>query len=615
MSGITQAPFSPLTPDRSPAFSGKRRRRLWLVAVVAAVYVTLNAPKPPHIDDGAYAYFARRFAASPLDPYGFTLLWYDYPEPANEILAPPVLPASWGAALALVGDRPWLCKLLLAPWALLFAWALDGLFRRFAPGMETPLLVLTIFSPAFLPSLNLMLDVPALALALAGVHLFLIACDRNSFGWTAGAGLVAGLGMQTKYTAFLAPAVMLPAAVLRRRWRLWPPAALAAVQVFIAWEFLVALLYGESHFLCSLRGRASGPLLEMLRDKAEFLLAQLAEYLGGLLPAVGLLGLAAMEASGRRLVAAALAILGGFAALAFLGPGDHPDQFLAADAVCSLFALGTTVVLAGVVVRLLRQDETKPPHPQPLSPETGARGERQPPHLQTLSPKKEREELSSPARPGRSETLFLLLWLGLEVLGYFALSPFPAVRRVLGIVVVLTLLAGRLAARTCATPSRRRAVWAIAAGGALLGLAFQGLDWREAQARQAGAEAAAAWVRDHGGGRVWYIGHWGFQDAAERCGMLPVVMHYTPGDGDLNWPEPSHLRPGDWLVVPRPSRVHSQGVQLSAAPLEEAVTLAFTDPVPLRTVACFYAGRVPLERHTEPRLEVVIYRVTEAFNP
>ena len=37
-------------------------------------------------------------------------------------------------------------------------------------------------------------------------------------------------------------------------------------------------------------------------------------------------------------------------------------------------------------------------------------------------------------RPGRDDaraTSFLLLWLGLEVAGYFALTPFPAVRRVL----------------------------------------------------------------------------------------------------------------------------------------------------------------------------------------
>ena len=102
------------------------------------------------------------------------------------------------------------------------------MLRRFAPGVELPLTVMTVLSPAILPSINLMLDVPALALSLASVYLFLGACDRDSFGRAALAGFVAGLAMQTKYTGAVAPAVMLLAAATTGRWRLWPAAAVAA---------------------------------------------------------------------------------------------------------------------------------------------------------------------------------------------------------------------------------------------------------------------------------------------------------------------------------------------------------------------------------------------------
>src|SRR6202035_2434881 len=125
-------------------------------------------------------------------------------------------------------------------WCLLLTWALYALLRRFAHGMELPLTAMTMLSPAILPGINLMLDVPTLGLSLASVHLFLRACDRTSIGQAVLAGFVAGLAMETKYTGALAPAVMLLAAATTGRWRLWPAAAVAAAQVFAAWEFLIA---------------------------------------------------------------------------------------------------------------------------------------------------------------------------------------------------------------------------------------------------------------------------------------------------------------------------------------------------------------------------------------
>ena len=50
----------------------------------------------------------------------------------------------------------------------------------FSPNQELalPLTALVVLSPAFLPGLNLMLDVPAQALALASLALFVAAADR-----------------------------------------------------------------------------------------------------------------------------------------------------------------------------------------------------------------------------------------------------------------------------------------------------------------------------------------------------------------------------------------------------------------------------------------------------
>ena len=177
--------------------------------VLTLVFGGLNAVKPLHIDDAAYFYDARQIAAHPLDPYGTWIIWWQNPQPANEILAPPVVPYTWALGLRLFGDRPAACKLLLLPWAFLLIYACFSLARRFASGMEWPLTILTIFSPALWPAFNFMLDLPALGLALLGIELFLRACDGTSFFKAACAGLIVGIGFETKYTACVAVAAIL----------------------------------------------------------------------------------------------------------------------------------------------------------------------------------------------------------------------------------------------------------------------------------------------------------------------------------------------------------------------------------------------------------------------
>src|SRR5262249_26746418 len=225
-------------------------RRMLLVAALAALYTLLNAVNPLHIDDPAYYYSAAQLAEKPLAPYGFDIHWYDAPQPANTVLAPPLLPYWWSLALRLFGVNLFLWKMWLFPFAWLFVWSLDALFHRFARGLEAPLTLMTVLSPTFLPSLNLMLDVPALALSLTALVVFFRAVDRSSLAQAAAAGLIAGLAMQTKYTAFLTPAVIFLYVVLRgdlREFALWALAAGIAAALFVAWEAYVAYHYNVSH--------------------------------------------------------------------------------------------------------------------------------------------------------------------------------------------------------------------------------------------------------------------------------------------------------------------------------------------------------------------------------
>jgi hypothetical protein len=556
---------------------------------LALLYTLVNAFKPLTIDDTAYHAYAVQMSRRPLDPYGFSMYWWSYPEIANEVLVPPVLSYWWSPAIRLFGDNPFLWKLWLLPFAVLFAYALYALCRRFARGLELPLVALTLFSPAFLPSFNLMLDVPALALSLTALALFCRACDRDSFVLAALAGLVAGVGMETKYTAFLAPAAMLLYAICLGRLRLWPAAAVVAAQVFLSWEFLMSLLYGESHFLLHTRygGGGKGTLLALLTN------------LGSVGWAGALLGLAALGVRWRGLIVAGVAGLLAYAAVAcfggelqlnetLFGPFDPSPLMIPFEHVLfgTLGAVG--LLIGGVAVWRL------------LSRLPVALG----------------RTLSVP-RPYRV-VAFLLLWLVLEVVGYMVLTPFPAVRRVLGVVVVSTLLVGRLAALTCRSAAARRTIYGIAAYSAVLGLLVYAADYAEARGEQAAVEEAVRSIHARGGGgTIWYVGHWGFQYYAEREGMRAIAAADPPENSPIPIPPRSAFKKDDWLVLPQyrwqgdrfAGGVHKQSFAPDEARTKPAFQVVVHDHVPWQTIINFYSGLVVKPRlRVTPARRLVLFR-------
>src|ERR1051326_1126515 len=122
--------------DYLPLLTVDAWRRWLAVFSLALLYTLLNCAKPLHIDDPAHYYYAEQISRHPLDPYGFSLCWYQVPEPANHILTPLVADYWWAFALRLFGERPWLWKLWLLPFSLLFVGSLYVLFRRLALGLE-----------------------------------------------------------------------------------------------------------------------------------------------------------------------------------------------------------------------------------------------------------------------------------------------------------------------------------------------------------------------------------------------------------------------------------------------------------------------------------------------
>jgi hypothetical protein len=545
-----------------------------LVIFCAAVLTGLNAIKPLHVDDTTYYFDAAQIAAHPFDPYGHVLLYFSDPLPALHVLAPPLLLYWWAGAIRLFGESPLPWKICLFPFTLLFVSGLFGLLRRFAAGVRMPLLIALVLSPVFLPSLNMMIDIPALALSLASLWLFFRACDNESPVFAVLAGLIAGLAMQTKYTAFLSLPVLFAYSLFQRKLRLGFAAALAAGLIFTSWETVLLLRYGESHFLYRLSqsGNVGEPKI--------LLLGSLFPLLGGAVPTLALLALTVLSAPRWLLLAAAVLMVLPFQLLVCpesLSCGGRLYEL--ADA---LFACNGAAALLSTGWAAWRLVATSGPLVRPMDDHQ---------------------------RGG----CFLVHWLALEIVGYLAISPFPAVRRIMGTAIAATLVIGWLAGRSQLEAWRKNLLHGLVVVTALLGLGFFAVDYLEARSEQQAAYDAAQFIGQlHSQARIWYAGYWGFQYYAEKCGMKQIVPARNGAEEMPALLAPSRCRRGDWLVIPDDS-IPQQELDLNRPELEPQGQLAFDDAIPLSTLMNYYAGAAPLRHRRGPRIVLRLFRVKDDF--
>jgi hypothetical protein len=519
------------------------------------------------MDDTYYHEYATQIASQPLDPYGFDLTWGTYSRPARHALAPPVFLYWFAAGLRLFGNNPILWKIWLTGFHAIFVGALYGVFRRFAAPLQLALTWLTVLSAGFLPGLNMMLDIPALGLGILALVLFVRAVDCDSSARAVLAGLVAGLAVETKYTALVMPAVMSVYAVLNRKPRLAFFSTTAAAAVFCAWEAFVIWRYGESNFWFNVRDQNGSPIGKWLH-----LALPLATLAGGVAPAVALLGLAALKLPPRLLLAAIGLVVAGYLAIAVV-----PDAYTVfwRNAATGKPRLTLNNVVFGALGAMLFA-ATLALVRKLLSWDHGT---------------------GSARAAERRVDWFLISWLILEVGGYFVLSPFPAVRRIIGILVPLTVLCGRLAARALLETRAIMAVRWAALASACLGLMVFAIDLREAFAEQRAAEVVAQRLRaETFQGTAWCLGSWGFQFYAQRAGLSSAA------------PDRSRLRAGDILIVPDPPLCIDELV-LASDRFEAIDHILVTDCLPVRTVSCYYGGRTPVEHHEGPRIALTVYRV------
>jgi hypothetical protein len=530
-------------------------RRLTGPLGLAVVITLVNAIKPVLIDDTAYLVFARHLAAHPLEPYDFTLHWYTYPDRAFDVLLPPVLPYWLALGIGLFGEQVVLLKLWLFPVLWCLTASLNTLLRRFACGAEEFALPLIALSPAVLPTVNFMLDIPAAALALAAVAVF----TKRGATWRGAmaAGLLAGFAMQTKYTAMLAPAAILWYGLTHRSLGRAILACAVSTAVFAGWEALLFRQYGESHFLHH--------LAEQRAESSNWLLEKSA-LIPGLFGHTGLLGFGIALAAARAI--------------------GLPNRFLTATA--AVWGIGVAIVCMLPDESFRARNVWRPAGVAVMLATIAAAG--------VLLQKHGRLRFSR-------DSWFVAGWIILELAGYFVLTPFPAARRVIGICLVLGILAARVIRLV---PSRTPPIWLLSFS-LLSGACTAVIDSYDARFERSHADLAAATTA--GNGTTWFAGHWGFQYYCERAGFRMIIPGHSelqPGDMlvlPLHPDDDEFHRPHIGLVPIRPP---ADAVQLISE-------LSFGDPWLAQTIPNFYGGNDPIIGRTHSRMVVGLYRVVDTW--
>ncbi len=543
----------------------------WKQAALAGLLLALlNLAKPLVVDDGIFIQVAWNILSHPLDPVGFETVFRGIREPASWFPAPPVVPYWLAGSMALGGDSEVWLKLAFMPWAFFFAAGAWLLSRRFLSRTSTPFLWTVCLSPVVVPAINLMTDIPAIALGLIALALWFKAVLQTWDGftiapvpdrkWACWAGVLLGLACLTKLSAVsLVPAILLMAlAIGPQAFAAAAVTAVIAIAFPIAWE----LFYWFHNGISPVAFQIAHP--PHPKSWPGVALGNLA-HLG----VAGLgLGLVLLWALTRSAVATWLAVLffAGFTAL------------LAYVEVSFAYTLAATLFTLGLILwAALKQWRTQPPSDAP-----------------------------SPLKFNLSIESLLLLWLALEFSCAWVISPFPAARRVILLVIILALLAWRLAERRLqADPlptGQRHALTAAGIAAAALGLLFFTVDYTYAFDVRAAITQARVQnpATDSNPQNIWFVGNWSGAYYSRQAAFLDTL------------PNESVMEPGQKLVIAEDG-LFIPNYKLPAS----AVSLINRIPSPpgpgYSLLHGYYAGNYPLHHRTTPHITLAVYDIVKPF--
>lgn len=221
---------------------------IWLLATA------FNITKAVHIDDYSYIEWATKYLTiDPFHPLSAKISVYPNSSlTMQDSFHPPLIPYLYALVISIFGDSLLLLHIVLSLFTLTSVIFFFLLAKIVVKKNALVLTSLFILSPVFLPSQNLMLDIPSVSLSLIFFYLLFSAGNEEFdqkfyvFG-----GLIAGIACLVKYSNLILIFFMAIDIVLHKRWQLIHT-LFTPIFILIIWSVFNYLDYGGIHLLGSI---------------------------------------------------------------------------------------------------------------------------------------------------------------------------------------------------------------------------------------------------------------------------------------------------------------------------------------------------------------------------
>jgi 4-amino-4-deoxy-L-arabinose transferase-like glycosyltransferase len=567
MSDVSKNPSSGLQNTDSARLS----RQDWLLIVLLwVVALGMNMARPLTVDDPCFLAAARQLAADPANPYGYEFTVLEWPESGLYVPCPPVVPVVNAVCIVLFGVNEQALKAWMTPFAFLLIWSMVKLARPWAGRWLYPGVLVVLTGPVVLPALRLMIDIPAASMTMAALALFRDYLQGVGGRWTLAASiLVSALAPLTKYTGFsLFPAIVLMAWLYGR-----PVLGLASVGIaslaFIGWEIWAYLTFGVTHMAYQADA--------ITTDKDMYWMLQgLVGLSANGMPV--LLGAAAYALGLRPIVWVGLTIAG-MTSTGLLLVTQVPEW------VYKIQSLFLWLGIGWMACRLLGWVQISDGH-QADTDNADADDT-----AESQASSNSRGVMENPLTIDR----FVVGLLMIELLVMFVISPFPAYRRLIGVMLAAGLVVSRYGSKTRPAPSWPAATFLV--GCSLLSslLCYYAERGFAIGIVQAMTQAKAYVASQPKPAQLYAAGRWSVPFYAEQMSIPEAILDKTA------------LKPGDMVLVAT-GGMYMPIVSIEPGSLEQITRFQPTLHFPLNPVG-IYGGTSGLGHNQDVGVEFTLWKV------